>query len=59
MHFIQIGKDKIKKSIRKTKLEVLKKVKKSIMIGEIINEGIEKIAKLLKAQRKQKKQLIT
>ena len=29
------------------------------MIGEIINEGIEKIAKLLKAQRKQKKQLIT
>ena len=59
MYFIQIGKDKTKKSIRKTKLEILKKVKKSIMIEEIIDEGIEKIAKLLKAQRKQKKQLIT
>ena len=29
------------------------------MIGEIINEGIEKMAKIFKAQRKQKKQLIT
>ena len=48
-----------KKRIRKTKEEILKKVKESIMIDEIANEDIKKQQKVLKAQRKQQKQLIT
>ena len=51
--------DPTKKRIRKTKEEILKKVKESIMIDEIANEDIKKQQKVLKAQRKQQKQLIT
>ena len=51
--------DATKKRIRKTKEEILKKVKESIMIDEIANEDIKKQQKVLKAQRKQQKQLIT
>ena len=36
------------KEFRKTKEEILKKVKESIMIEEIVNEDIEKIAKSVK-----------
>ena len=37
--------DETKKRIRKTKVEILKKMKDSIMINEIVNEDIEKNSK--------------
>ena len=37
--------DETKKRIRKTKEEILKKMKDSIMIEEIVNEDIEKNSK--------------
>ena len=37
--------DETKKRIRKTKVEILKKMKDSIMIEEIVNEDIEKNSK--------------
>ena len=40
--------DKTKKRIRKTKEEILKKVKVLILIGEIVNKDIEKTAKSVK-----------
>ena len=43
---------------KKTKEEILKKVKNSIMIEEIVNEDIEKQKRVLKTQMKQQKQLI-
>ena len=50
----QIG----KRRNEKTKEEILKKVKNSIIIEEIVNEDIEKQQKVLKTQMKQQKQLI-
>ena len=44
--------DKTKKRIRKTKEEILEKVKESIMIEEVFNEDIKKQQKVLKAERK-------
>ena len=43
---------------KKTKEEILKKAKNSIMIEEIVNEDIEKQKRVLKTQMKQQKQLI-
>ena len=44
---------KQKKELKKTKEEILKKVKELIMGEEIVNGDIEKKKKVLKAQRKQ------